>query len=230
MSERGITGIKIEKNCGEATVIKRGDIGYVALHTPRPCDELIEEWERTLSDCREIEVAVEGYSEEFQGYLRGRGYVLFRASILVEKGVGDEEMPPGVIPYSDRFAAEVSDIHRDAFGVPLSEAGINEFIHSVDNGRMLVKIEDGEVVGYVFFFIKNDGAYITSVAVREDMRGRGVGRELIKGVEAVAKTLHCTRCYGVIECSDFEKPLRFILSCGFRVVKMITGYRKVLRG
>jgi|GEM_PF-1962065 GNAT superfamily N-acetyltransferase len=230
MSAHGTTGIRIEKDCGEATVIKRGDIGYVALHTPRPCDDLVEEWERALSDCREIEVAVERYSDEFHRYLGGKGYDLFRASILVEKDVGDEEMPPGVIPYSDRFASEVSEIHKDAFGVALSESGINEFLHSVENGRMLVKIEDGEVVGYVFFFIKNDGAYITSVAVREDMRGRGLGRELIKGVEAVARTLHCTRCYGIIECAEFEKPLRFILSCGFRVVKMICGYRKVLRG
>lgn len=47
----------------------------------------------------------------------------------------------------------------------------------------VVAEDDGEVIGYAGFWQVLDEAQITNIAVREDRRGQGVGRELIRTLE-----------------------------------------------
>ena len=78
-------------------------------------------------------------------------------------------------------AADVDGMHaieEATFATPWSRKSIEA---ELTNGcaRYLVARAEGEVVGYAGMWLVIDEAHITNVAVRADMRGQGLGRQLM---------------------------------------------------
>ena len=77
--------------------------------------------------------------------------------------------------------ADVDGMHaieEATFATPWSRKSIEA---ELTNGcaRYLVARAEGEVVGYAGMWLVIDEAHITNVAVRADMRGQGLGRQLM---------------------------------------------------
>lgn len=78
-------------------------------------------------------------------------------------------------------AADVDGMHaiEDAtFATPWSRRSIEAELTN-ECARYLVARAGGEVVGYAGMWLVLDEAHITNVAVRTDMRGQGLGRQLM---------------------------------------------------
>ena len=70
-------------------------------------------------------------------------------------------------------------IEEATFASPWSRKSIeDELVNPC--ARYLVARENGEVIGYVGMWLVIDEGHVTNVAVREDKRGIGLGKELMK--------------------------------------------------
>lgn len=79
---------------------------------------------------------------------------------------------------SDDVAA-VADMELAIFTQPWSEGIVREEL-ARPNRRYLVAVdEDDRVLGYGGLMLVEEDAHITNVAVREDLRGRGLGTRLV---------------------------------------------------
>src|SRR5688572_18423586 len=117
----------------------------------------------------------------------------------------------------DRVSATEDSLRRDLFGPrPYADVLI---------GRL-----DGRVVGYALFFhsystfLARPGIYLEDVYVQPPVRGRGVGKALLKEVARTARDRNCGR----IEWSvlDWNKPsIDFYLSLGAVPMDEWTMYR-----
>lgn len=80
----------------------------------------------------------------------------------------------------------ILQIESQANGAPWSERSFrNELDHS--HGVFLVAILDGSVVGYGGCWLVIDEAHITTVAVAEEHRRKGIGRRLMLEILELAK-------------------------------------------
>ena len=87
--------------------------------------------------------------------------------------------------------------------------------------RYLVAEKDGAVIGYAGAWIVLDEAHITNVAVAEEWRGRGIGRQLTAALMQYAANLGVV--YATLEVrKSNEKARRLYQSLGFEYV----GVRK----
>ena len=117
----------------------------------------------------------------------------------------------------DRVSATEGSLHRDLFGPrPYAEVLI---------GRL-----DGRTVGYALFFhsystfLARPGIYLEDVYVQPAVRGRGVGKALLREVARVALDRDCGRLeWSVL---DWNKPsIDFYLSLGAVPMDEWTMYR-----
>lgn len=51
----------------------------------------------------------------------------------------------------------------------------------------LVADDDGRIVGYLIFWIVADEVHIQNIAVREDLRGRGIGHKMLTEMVLISK-------------------------------------------
>lgn len=70
-------------------------------------------------------------------------------------------------------------IEEATFASPWSRQSIEAELHN-PCARYLVARENGEVTGYAGMWLVIDEGHVTNVAVREDRRGMGLGKELMK--------------------------------------------------
>lgn len=76
----------------------------------------------------------------------------------------------------------VSDIEEATFARPWS---LDSFRHELERNvaaRYLVAVMDERVVGYAGAWIIFDESHITNIAVAEEFRGRGIGKQLTKAL------------------------------------------------
>ena len=95
------------------------------------------------------------------------------------------------------------------------EKEINESIFSSDEVDGIVAMEEGNVLGYAsIHYIKKitrKSGIIEDVVVKENQRGKGIGKLLVKNLIEKAKKNNCDK----IILSSSEKNLKFYEKLGF---------------
>ena len=73
---------------------------------------------------------------------------------------------------------QVDAIEQATFPTPWSRADYLRELTQNPVARYLVAVRGGEVAGFAGAWIILDESHITNIAVREDLRGQGIGRQL----------------------------------------------------
>lgn len=94
-------------------------------------------------------------------------------------------------------ADQVADIEEATFARPWSRDSFRLELTRNAAARYLVAEEDGRILGYAGAWIILDESHITNIAVREDARGRGIGRKLTEELLQVLSNLGA--CYATLE-------------------------------
>tara|TARA_Y200000002_G_scaffold144471_1_gene119439 strand:+ start:134 stop:535 length:402 start_codon:yes stop_codon:yes gene_type:complete len=93
---------------------------------------------------------------------------------------------------------------------------INESIFSSDEVDGIVALEEGNVLGYASIHylkkITRKSGIIEDVVVKENQRGKGIGKLLVKNLIEKAKKNNCDK----IILSSSEKNLKFYEKLGFQ--------------
>jgi GNAT superfamily N-acetyltransferase len=138
------------------------------------------------------------------------------------------------------------DIRIEVYGGPrdsvralfeLAEDSAAELDSYIDDGRVLVAVSDGEVIGHLQLTGTGDPrqAEIKNMAVREERQGQGVGRRLVRAAADLAAAGPVTRLLVATAAADIGN-LRFYQRQGFRMRSVerdaftpATGYPPGLR-
>jgi predicted N-acetyltransferase YhbS len=112
-------------------------------------------------------------------------------------------------------SSDVVNILIDSFSNNY-EKEINESIFSSDEVDGIVAMEEGNVLGYAsIHYIKKitrKSGIIEDVVVKENQRGKGIGKLLVKNLIEKAKKNNCDK----IILSSSEKNLKFYQKLGFQ--------------
>lgn len=73
---------------------------------------------------------------------------------------------------------QVAEIEQATFARPWSRESFRSEVTRNAVARYLVAEEDGRILGYAGAWIILDESHITNIAVREEARGRGIGKKL----------------------------------------------------
>ena len=92
---------------------------------------------------------------------------------------------------------EVAAIEQDTFARPWSRESFRQELTRNAVARYLVAEEDGQVIGYAGAWVILDESHITNIAVREDARGRGIGKLLTAELLQILSNLGA--CYATLE-------------------------------
>ena len=84
--------------------------------------------------------------------------------------------------------SSLAEIEKECFSLPWSEASFREELDR-DGSFFLVARLDGEIAGYVGLQFVLDEGYITNVAVRRELRRRGVGKCLMESIIKIARDM-----------------------------------------
>ena len=96
-----------------------------------------------------------------------------------------------------RDVDDVAAIERETFARPWSRDSFRQEITRNAVARYLVAEEDGKVLGYAGAWVILDESHITNIAVREEARGRGIGKKLTAELLQVLSNLGA--CYATLE-------------------------------
>ena len=114
----------------------------------------------------------------------------------------------------------VAGIERETFSLPWSENAFLDTL-SLQDAYFIVALLDGEIAGYCGYYRSFEEAEITNVAVRSDLRGKGIGSSMIRkladesGRQGIARLILEVRKSNLAAIRVYEKN-------GFR----IAGYRR----
>lgn len=107
-----------------------------------------------------------------------------------------------------------------AIDIPMSK---DEFLATIKNDNIIVGIKDNEIIGYIYFFVKENRAsilvdrkfiFIDTIGILEDKQSKGYGKEFIKYLKEYAKNNSCEGIELNVNIKN-EKALKFYLNSGF---------------
>ena len=108
----------------------------------------------------------------------------------------------------------VAAIEKETFARPWSRESFRQEVTRNVAARYLVAEEDGEILGYAGAWVILDESHITNIAVREDARGRGIGKLLTSQLLQVLSNLGA--CYATLEVRvSNERAQNLYKSLGF---------------
>ena len=108
----------------------------------------------------------------------------------------------------------VESIEQSSFARPWSRESFRQEVTRNVAARYLVAEEDGEILGYAGAWVILDESHITNIAVREDARGRGIGKLLTSQLLQVLSNLGA--CYATLEVRvSNERAQHLYKSLGF---------------
>ena len=91
----------------------------------------------------------------------------------------------------------VAEIEKATFAKPWSRESFRQELTRNVAARYLVAEEDGQILGYAGAWIILDESHITNIAIREDARGRGLGKRLTAALLQILSNLGA--CYATLE-------------------------------
>jgi len=97
-----------------------------------------------------------------------------------------------VRPMTRKDCEQVAAIEAVSFSVPWSLSAFTETLQK-ENFRYYVAEENGEILGYCGFLFVLDEAEIPNVCVKESVRRRGVGRQMMETLIKEAANLGMCR-------------------------------------
>lgn len=117
-------------------------------------------------------------------------------------------------PMKPADVPEAAAMERQYFGEPWSEQG---FLDALQSGHALfLAAQQGEeLVGYCGAYLSFDEGEITNVAVREDCRGKGIGRKLLEELQSRTRAQGVRTLILEVRVSNRE-AIRLYGHCGFR--------------
>lgn len=89
--------------------------------------------------------------------------------------------PPLVtmVPLAERYLTDMLAIEVEAYPEPWSRGMFYDELRNNHSYFFVALDAEKAVAGYAGFWLVLDEAHVTSIVVRHDLRGRGVGRELL---------------------------------------------------
>lgn len=82
--------------------------------------------------------------------------------------------------------ADVAAMEASVFSMPWNEKGFADAIAQPDNLFLAAELENGEIGAYCGMYTAAGEGEITNVAVRQDLRRQGLGREMISHLLRIA--------------------------------------------
>ena len=111
----------------------------------------------------------------------------------------------------------VAEIEENTFARPWSRESFRQELTRNAVARYLVAEENGEILGYTGAWVILDESHITNIAVRENARGRGLGKRLTSELLQVLSNLGA--CYATLEVRvSNERAQNLYKSLGFVTV------------
>jgi len=121
-------------------------------------------------------------------------------------------------------ASFIQDLSREVFSEYTPRAGSRTLAMTGERGsRTLVAMVGTRRVGFAVISLKGGGAYLDAIAVSESMRGRGVGKRLLRAVEVEAERAGA-RSLALMTADSNLAALDLFLREGFRVKKRLERF------
>jgi GNAT superfamily N-acetyltransferase len=123
--------------------------------------------------------------------------------------------------------AEYENMQDDVVAI---EDLLKEWIFDKGKAEVIFAVVNGEEVGFALFFhnfstfLGRAGIYLEDLFVKQEYRGKGYGKALLKELARIAVERECGRLEW--SCLDWNKPsIDFYLSLGAEQMNEWTGYR-----
>ena len=134
------------------------------------------------------------------------------------------------IPLILRFVKELAAYEKLSDEVIADEKTMEAWIFDRQKAEVIFALEDGKEVGFALFFhnfstfLGRAGIYLEDLYVREEYRGRGYGKAILKKLASIAVERGCGRLEW--SCLDWNQPsIDFYLSLGAEAMDDWTVYR-----
>lgn len=128
------------------------------------------------------------------------------------------------------FIRELASYEKMLEEVVATEELLNEWIFQQKKAEVLFAMVDGKEIGFALFFhnfstfLGKAGIYLEDLYVKEEYRGKGYGKEILKELARIAVERKCGRLEWW--CLDWNQPsIDFYLSLGAEPMKDWTVYR-----
>ncbi|MBR6165309.1 MAG: ribosomal protein S18-alanine N-acetyltransferase [Clostridia bacterium] len=108
----------------------------------------------------------------------------------------------------------VTEIENATFAIPWSRESFRQELERNVAARYLVAETEGQVAGYAGAWVILDESHITNIAVREECRGRGIGRQLTYALLQYLSNLGASYATLEVRVSN-ERAQRLYESLGF---------------
>ena len=128
------------------------------------------------------------------------------------------------------FIKELAEYEKMSNQVVATEELLREWIFEKKKAQVLIAREEGKAVGFVLYFynfstfLGRAGIYLEDLYVKEEYRGKGYGKALLKELARIAVEQGCGRLEW--SCLDWNQPsIDFYLSLGAIPMDEWTVYR-----
>ena len=129
-----------------------------------------------------------------------------------------------------QFVKELADYEHMSDEVVATPELLNEWLFEKKSAEVIFLLEGAKEVGFALFFhnfstfLGRSGIYLEDLYVKQEYRGKGYGKALLKKLAQIAIERGCGRLEWV--CLDWNKPsIDFYLSLGAEPMKDWTVYR-----
>ena len=134
------------------------------------------------------------------------------------------------IPLILNFIRGLAEYEKMSDEVVADEKTLEEWIFDKQKAEVIFALEGEKAVGFALFFhnfstfLGRAGIYLEDLFVKEEYRGRGYGKGLLKELAGIAVERGCGRLEW--SCLDWNKPsIDFYLSLGAKPLSDWTIYR-----
>lgn len=136
------------------------------------------------------------------------------------------EIDPGLIAIGEMAADDLDEViwvEQSSFRTPWTRGMFADELKNPDMAHYLTARYQDHVVGYMGFWLVQDEAHITNLAVHPAFRRRGLGERLLLALLRQAKRLGARRA--TLEVRASNEPAKLLYAKhGFQVIAIRRGY------